>query len=329
MKGPMLDKLQAKLKEPVVQGDARAAVARLTKVRAKPDKYAILTAQCVAVVLSDPKYKHLMPPNTLPVLLGYMQKVLPLEAFKKRISKAAARDNFFRWENRTFPGLSTHMVLRKRKIEEEVRNQLRAGLKQVVNFGAGYDTLCTRLSAEYPDVEFFELDLPSTQKPKTDTLKSRPRNLHFINLDLVEPHLEKVMKAHPNYDRNKRTYFIAESLFHFLDDDSVDRIFSFIADHSGHRSHLAFTFLDRGLDGRPIYPDVSILADMILKVHRVEFDFGLKMDSLMRFLNDRYFGLTSVHTAQELRDEAPTPIPPCPKKVKSEILAFGELVYEG
>ena len=309
MKGPLLDKLQSKLKEPVIQGDARDAVARLAKVRAKPDKYAILTAQYTAVVLIDTRYRHLMAANTLPVLWGYLDKVMPVEAFKKKISKPSVRENFFRWENKTFPGLATHFVLRKRKIEEEVRQQLEAGIKQVVNLGAGYDTLCTRLSAEYPDAEFFELDLPSTQKPKTDTLKSRPRNLHFINLDFLEPHLEKVMKAHPKYDRNKRTYFIA--------------------DHSGHRSHLAFTFLDRGLDGRPIYPDVSILADIILKLNRVEFDFGLKMDSLMRFLNDRYFGLTSVYTAQELRDEAPEPIPPCPKRVKSEFLAFGELVYEG
>jgi methyltransferase (TIGR00027 family) len=329
MKGPLLDKLQSKLKEPVIQGDARDAVARLARVRAKPDKYAILTAQYTAVVLIDTKFRHLMPANTLPVLWGYLQKVMPVEAFKKKISKPSVRDNFYRWENKTFPGLATHFVLRKRKIEEEVRKQLEAGIKQVVNLGAGYDTLCTRLSAEYPDVEFFELDLPSTQKPKTDTLKSRPRNLHFINLDFLEPHLEKIMKAHPKYDRHKRTYFIAESLFHFLDDDSVDRIFTFMADHSGHRSHLAFTFLDRGLDGRPTYPDVSILADIIMKLNRVEFEFGLKMDSLMRFLNDRYFGLTNVYTAQELRDEAPTPIPPCPKRVKSEYLAFGELVFEG
>jgi methyltransferase (TIGR00027 family) len=333
MSGPLLEKLQSKLTSPIggkERRDVTDVVAKAIKVPAKPDRFAIWNAEAVVYVLSNPRYRHLLPSNTLAMQIEFLKPVAYTDKLKSRCSSPRFREMFDTWEARIFPGLTAHIVLRKRKIEENLRQALATtGIKQVVNFGAGYDTLFARLATEFPETTFFEVDLPSTQKPKVAMLRLKPSNLHFINLDFREPHLSKVMLAHPEYDKRQKTYFIAESSLHWIDEDDVERIFTFMAESSGHRSLFAFTFFDRGIDGYPTLPDTGILADLLTRIMRIRPEWGLKVDSLQRFLNDRFFGLQDLSTPMDLRSEAPEPIPPSPRIVRNDYLAFAELVYEG
>src|SRR5436853_188733 len=61
-------------------------------------------------------------------------------------------------ERKYIPGITAHVGLRKRWIEENVRNAINAGCSQVVVLGAGFDTLAYRLHQEYADVHWWEID---------------------------------------------------------------------------------------------------------------------------------------------------------------------------
>jgi len=50
------------------------------------------------------------------------------------------------------PGLMIHYVLRKNAIEKFTRNAIQEGAEQIVNLGAGFDSLLYRLAHELPGV---------------------------------------------------------------------------------------------------------------------------------------------------------------------------------
>lgn len=302
-------------------------MARVIKIPVKPDKMAILVAKAVVYVLSSPRFRHLMEPNVLESQLAFLANVVHSDSLRAKYAKPGYRDFYDKWEQRCFPGLSAHFVLRKRRIEELARQAIQAGFTQVVSFGAGFDTLLPRLATEYPEVCCIEVDLPSTQKPKSAVLKVKPKNLHFIGLNLQEPFLDRVMLSGECYDPKKVTFFIAEGVLMFLDDEDVDNVFSFMYDHSPQYSRLVFTFLERGLDSKAMLPEVGFLGDLLLRLKRIKVGWGVKHELVARFMNDRYFGLLELNSAQDLRDRAPEPIPAINKRARVEFMAVGELVF--
>ena len=75
------------------------------------------------------------------------------------------------WQ-RKVPGGLLHFLARKRFVEDQVRDAIQAGFKQIVLFGSGYDSLGPRLAHEFPHLNVFEVDHPPTQAIKA--LGSRP-----------------------------------------------------------------------------------------------------------------------------------------------------------
>ncbi|GAB3817531.1 class I SAM-dependent methyltransferase [Micromonospora zhanjiangensis] len=72
---------------------------------------------------------------------------------------------FDRW----CPGLHGHVVLRARYADDAIRSTARAGVRQVVLLGAGFDTTAHRLPGA---ARFFEVDVPTTQQAKRDRLRA-------------------------------------------------------------------------------------------------------------------------------------------------------------
>jgi methyltransferase (TIGR00027 family) len=127
------------------------------------------------------------------------------------------------------PGLMQHYVLRKNYIEERVRHGLSGEIKQVVNLGAGFDTLMLRLAKEFPDTQFFEIDLPNTQEVKTNVLQrtaySVPSNCTFIPVDLSQTKLEGVLSATKGFDPAAPTCVILEGVLMYLLESEVRSLF--------------------------------------------------------------------------------------------------------
>jgi len=303
-------------------------VSKVIRVHAKPDRFAIWTAKAVAFMLTPPRQRKMMGQDVVETQYAFLKGVIDSEHWREKCSELGFRERLHKMETKLLPGIMTHIVLRKRRIEESVRREIAKGCKQIVSFGAGYDTLLPRLAEEFPDVQCIEADLLSTQRAKVSTLRTRPRNLHFVDVNLSEPYLERVMMESTPFNRRERTYFIAEGVLMWLDDDDVERLLVFMQDHGALSSRFAFTFFERGVDHKAFFPEISFFTDAMFRLLKVHFGWGVRIEHVSRYLNDRYFGLLEVETPGELRQRyASETLPPLKKTPFGDYLAFAELVF--
>jgi methyltransferase (TIGR00027 family) len=120
------------------------------------------------------------------------------------------------------PGIVTHYWARKGKIESICRASIAQGVQRVVVLGAGFDTLALRLSPQFNEVEFIELDHPNTQSAKLACLgaDALPRNLRFIAADLTQAaQWVDALKRAP-----KRTLIVAEGLVMYFTRAQVEQL---------------------------------------------------------------------------------------------------------
>ena len=287
-----LEKLkQVKVKVPEVK----------LRVPAKPDRFAIWIAKAVCFVLTPTRCRSLLGQQAFETQFAFLRGVIDIESWREKCSDAGYRKRLEKMEGRLFPGLMTHFVLRKKRIEEYARREIAKGCKQFVSFGAGLDTLLPRLAEEFPDITCIEVDLLSTQRAKMSVLRTRPRNLHFVDINLFEPYLEKVMMESTPFNKRERTFFLAEGVMMWLDDDSVERLLTFMQENGSLGSRFVFTFLERGVDHKAFIPEINFFTDAILKLYKVHFGWGVRVEHVSRFLNDRYFGLTEMESPDDLR----------------------------
>ena len=89
-------------------------------------------------------------------------------------------------------GAPQHIAMRKLFIEQQVRQAIDQGAKQVLIVGAGYDLLAARLHSEFSHVKFIELERGDTRKTKLAIIDSlvaaghiqKKDNLIFHECDL-------------------------------------------------------------------------------------------------------------------------------------------------
>ena len=134
-------------------------------------------------------------------------------------------------ERLTVPGIMLHYVLRKRYLEETAVRSIAEGTKQVVILAAGFDTLACRLSRQFPDVLFIEVDHPATQKVKKRLVEETEwdsQNLLFLEVDFSKDSLEDKFRAIERFNRDKRSLFIMEGITMYLTEAEIGRLFNFI-----------------------------------------------------------------------------------------------------
>ena len=302
-------------------------VSNVIRVHAKPDRFAIWIAKAVVFVLTPGRYRRLLGPEVYETQLAFLKGVADSERWRKQCNEESYRKRLEGLENKLFPGMMTHFVLRKRRIEEWVRREIGRGCKQIVSFGPGFDTLLPRLADEFPDVTCIEADLLSTQRAKISVLRTRPRNLHFVDINLSEPYLEKVMMEATPFNKRERTFFIAEGVLMWLSDDDVERLLTFMQDFSALGTRFAFTFLERGVDHKAFFPEVGFFTDVLLRLYKVHFGWGVRIEHVSKFLNDRYFGLIEVESPADLREKCQQDLPPIKKRPVGDYVAISELVF--
>ena len=145
------------------------------------------------------------------------------------------------------PGITLNYVLRKRFIEEKVLEAIKNGTSQIINIGAGLDTLAWRLSALFPEVTFIEIDHPATSLEKTKALKTPDanlKNLHFIQADLSQVSLENTLQRCRNFDTEQQTLYISEGVLMYLDEIHVSRVFKSLRNLTGKGSLFIFSCME-------------------------------------------------------------------------------------
>lgn len=195
-------------------------------------------------------------------------------------------------ESRTLPGILRHFALRKRFLEDIVRDSLAEDFRQIVVLGAGFDTLALRLCAEWPNAAFLEADHPATQSVKQDALAARallPDNLILISADFSDPDWPRALLSSPHYDPAAETVFVAEGLLMYLPPASVAAVFDFARAHSSARCRFAFTFLEPQANGAVNFAHSSRLVDFWLRLRGERFAWGVRRDELPQFLGRHGF----------------------------------------
>jgi len=209
----------------------------------------------------------------------------------------------------TIPGIQLHYALRKLYLEEITRAALADGIRQVVIFGAGYDTLALRLHETFPDTGFIELDHPATQRRKTHALAtaaarrdtSQSSNLHFLPLDLTRRQLAATLHNFAGYRADAPTLFIAEGLLMYLSPVEVDNLFETIRESCAAASRFAFTFMEPQANGRINFRTRSRVVDAWLGSRREVFKWGVRRSELGDYLAARKFTLRDLATHETLR----------------------------
>ena len=112
-----------------------------------------------------------------------------------RMSKGPWMIRAWEFQDLMMPGQFEGFGHRKIFVQQQVEAAIEQGARQVLVVGAGFDTLCLRLAPQQPDVQFFEVDHPSTSaaKAKGIALEGQPANMVQIAADLGERPLSKVL----------------------------------------------------------------------------------------------------------------------------------------
>jgi methyltransferase (TIGR00027 family) len=128
-------------------------------------------------------------------------------------------------------GLRSHVVLRSRYAEDELREAVGRGVRQFISLGAGYDTFPYRQPEWAVKLQILELDHPATQKDKRAHFAAKglkdPDNLAFAPTDLEADTLRKDIANAP-IDLQKPIWINCLGVFAYLRRQTIHRIFETI-----------------------------------------------------------------------------------------------------
>ena len=153
----------------------------------------------------------------------------------------AMRSDRGRFETVPARGLRSHVVLRSRYAEDELRAAVKDGLDRFVSLGAGFDTFPFRQPEWAKGLSIVEIDHPATQKAKQELFALKripfPGNTTFIPLDLEKGDLGESLLT----GGNKPVFVSCLGVLAYLTLGTVRRIFGAIGRMPvGSRIVLAF-----------------------------------------------------------------------------------------
>ena len=175
---------------------------------------------------------------------------------------------------------------RKAFFEKNVLDAIEHGASQVLVLGCGYDTLCYRLASKNPQVKFFEIDHPNTALSKLEGVKKmgKSHNHFIIPEDLSKKTLSEVLAANDSWNKMEKTIITAEGLLQYLPPISVRDLFEQCSKITGDESRLAFTYVGKGLDGRPYAGPKTGLMLWLLKVSGEPWLWATNLNELKEIL---------------------------------------------
>lgn len=206
-------------------------------------------------------------------------------------------------EKLLLPGIALHYVLRKRCIEEYLLKEIKNGVTQVVNLGAGLDTLSFRLSKQYPGVRFIEIDHPATQATKRQALHGKTDdidNLHFLPVDFEKQKLSEVLGASSCFNSGLATLYIVEGVLMYLSAANVKQLLKSLTQLSPNKTKLIFTAVEPSEMNMNSY---GLLFRLYLKFKNEPLLWTCKKEGIEGFLAESAYTLCSLHDAHRFKQE--------------------------
>lgn len=191
--------------------------------------------------------------------------------------------------------LSVYWVqLRTREIDDRLLDFVRAGGRQLVILGAGYDARAVRLAGELAGVHTLEVDHPATQDRKHATLRRAGftgPEATYLAWDFEHGPMDALpgRLATLGHDPTLPTFTIWEGVTMYLTERAVDQTVAAIAAWSAPGSALAFEYFRRSsITTRPALE--RLLARTVV-LRDEPFRFGWEPEELPGWLATRGFQL--------------------------------------
>jgi methyltransferase (TIGR00027 family) len=254
----------------------------------KPSRTAYKVALNIITLGAKPGMAQVFPPGMVEAtvkLLVVSGMVSPTVVRWCRSRRMVSVYEAFDW---MMPGQFEAFAHRKAFFARQVREGIGNGATQVLNLGAGYDTMGWCLAPEFPDIEFFEVDHPATAHIKAKGIEPMGRrdNLHLIPVDLSERRLTDVLGAHGLWDRAAQTVVLAEGLLMYLPDAAIRNLLGDCAAMTGAGSRIAFTYVGTKADGRPDAGPYTRFVLWALKMHGEPWLWSIQPEQLSQFLEE-------------------------------------------
>ncbi len=198
------------------------------------------------------------------------------------------------------PGITLNYVLRKRVIEEKVLAAIEEGCTQIVNIGAGFDTLAWRLSRRFASVTFIEIDHPATSREKTEALRSTdaPSNLYFVEADLSKTSLEEALEGCDGFNAKRKTLYICEGVLMYLDEMHVSGVFESLKNLTGEGTIFVFTCMEANESEKN---NVRTLLHLYLKLKNERYLWYIRDTELPRFIEKHGYALVEMADSETYR----------------------------
>lgn len=137
---------------------------------------------------------------------------------------------------------------RTHHIDRWVERAAARGAQQVVILGAGFDSRAYRFAGRYPQLRFFEVDLPSTIDAKQQVVKrvmgSVPTGVHYVPIDFDTQSLATALTT-SGYRASDKTLFILEGVTMYVTVAANDATLDFVAQHAAPGSVVVFDYVHR------------------------------------------------------------------------------------
>jgi methyltransferase (TIGR00027 family) len=279
----------------------------------RPSQTALLIARSLAFSSGDPTLGELVLPESAELAWACITAASPSTLWLHRLlCKPGLRWLIRAAETAVLPGVQLHYLVRKRYLDDAARDALANGALQVVVFGAGFDALALRMDRLHRQLRCLEVDHPSTQAIKRAALGrymtsegappvAAPGNLRLIAADIArDPLLDTLHTG--GYDPGLQTFFVAEGLTMYLDQNRVRAMLSICAANAPRGSRFAWTFMDRSADGSIAFREGERgYVDRWLRKRGEPFTWGIGQADLEAFTASLGLRLLDVAGEPELR----------------------------
>lgn len=260
---------------------------------------ALTVLQGIILTAMNPRYSHLINRTDL----SFYRHVLyssPQGRHKlSQVNSSIQRPLLMLSEKLLIPGIALHYVLRKNYIEQITEQAIEQGYDQVVNLGAGYDSLCQRFAQRFPSVQFIEVDHPKGSQLKqqlSQQLFPSRNNLAYVQIDFEQQEL--TLHQNSNFSRNKKTLFICEGVLMYLRKNTINSLLNNLANSTQMAPRLIFSAIP---PFESEHNNCRYLLKLILKCMREPLHWFCEQADIEQWLNRQNYRLISRAGALEFK----------------------------
>lgn len=237
-----------------------------------------------AIAYQSPKNNILKDPYAEKFLPWFMRRPLKRKLFIKLTEKILRRNK-----------IGNNILIRARYAENELENCIKAGVKQYIILGAGWDSFAFRKQDLLKDLNVFELDFPATQERKRKKLKqlglTLPENVHLTPIDFETTSISEAL-AKSCFDPSLPTFVTWQGVTYYLSIDAIEHVFSDLGNYCKGGLDIVLDYIDdryfenwkKSRHTRRLHYAVSLVGE--------PFKSGFNPATFSNWLNERGYDLS-------------------------------------